>query len=98
VTATPAARSVSPWPRFSRFAGGLAGRTEELQQGTPDRRLAGAAVIFRAEQIGDVEHVDHALAEGRHMGRSDVEVEFRDRRVSAYRRPGRSSPLTSTMV
>ena len=38
------------------------------------------AVILRAEQIGDVEHVDHALAEGRDMRRGDVEVELRQRR------------------
>src|SRR5687767_15563356 len=41
--------------------------------------LAGRRGDLRAEQIGDIEHVDHALAECRNMRRGDVEAELRQR-------------------
>ena len=53
---------------------------EQMDQRALDRGLPRRRVDLRAQQIGDVEHVAGALAEGRDMGGGDVEVELRDRR------------------
>src|SRR3979409_2233266 len=53
---------------------------EQMEQRALDRGLPRRRVDLRAEQVGDVEHVAGALAEGRDMGRGDVEVELRNRR------------------
>src|ERR1700704_2197931 len=53
---------------------------EQMDQRALDRGLPGRRVDLRAEQVGDVEHVAGALAEGRDMGGGNVEVELRDRR------------------
>src|ERR1700683_3318846 len=45
-----------------------------LDRGLPRRRRD-----LGTEQVGDVEHVAGALAEGRDMGGGDVEVELRNR-------------------
>src|SRR3982750_1993679 len=58
--------------------GVLAG--EQMDQRALDRGLPGRRVDLGAEQIGDIEHVAGAFAEGRDMRRGDIEVEFRDRR------------------
>ena len=50
-----------------------------MDQRALDRGLPRRRVDLRAEQVGDIEHVAGALAEGRDMGRGDVEVELRDR-------------------
>ena len=60
--------------------GRLLGRREQLQQRALDRHLARRRGDLRAEQVGHVEHVDHALAERRDMRRGDVEAELRQRR------------------
>src|SRR5258706_11416524 len=46
---------------------GRGARAEHLDQRALDRGVAGRRGDLRAEQVGDVEHVDRALAEGRHM-------------------------------
>src|SRR5262249_33228376 len=51
------------------------GDERALDGGLPRRRGD-----LRAEQIGDVEHVDHALAEGGDVGGGDVEGELRQGR------------------
>ncbi len=62
-------------------ASGRRGRVvgQQMDQRALDRGLSRRRVDLRAEQIGDVEHVAGALAEGRDMGRGDIEVELRDR-------------------
>src|SRR5665213_300683 len=50
---------------------------QEMDQRALDRGLPGRRIDLRAEQVGDVEHVAGALAEGRDMGGSDVEDELR---------------------
>src|SRR3954454_24843660 len=52
---------------------------EQVDQRALDRDLAGWRGDLGAEQVGDVEHVAGALAEGGDMRRGDVEVELRDR-------------------
>src|SRR6185369_8317867 len=52
---------------------------EQMNQRALDRSLPGRRVDLGAEQVGDVEHVAGAFAEGRDMGGGDVEVELRDR-------------------
>src|SRR6516225_489240 len=46
---------------------------EQSNERALDGRLPRRRGDLRPEQIGDVEHVDHALAEGRHVGGGDVE-------------------------
>src|SRR5579871_410503 len=48
---------------------------QQMQQGAADRGLPRRRRDLRAEQIGHVEHVTGALAEGRDMGGGNVEVE-----------------------
>lgn len=50
-----------------------------MQQRALDRGLPGRRGDLGAEQVGDIEHVAGALAEGRDMRRGDVEVELRGR-------------------
>ena len=57
--------------------GVLAG--EQVKQRALDRGLPGRRADLGAEQVGDVEHVAGAFAEGRDMGGGNVEVELRDR-------------------
>src|SRR5262245_5639731 len=57
--------------------GFAARRGEQGEQWTLDRGLACRRRDFGAEQVGDVEHIDHPFAEGSDMGRGDVEVELR---------------------
>src|SRR5438445_8673765 len=52
---------------------------EQMNQRALDRGLPGRRVDLGAEQVGDVEHVARAFAEGRDMGGGNVEVELRDR-------------------
>src|ERR1700722_13213986 len=52
---------------------------EQMDQRALDRGLPRRRVDLGPQQVGDVEHVAGALAEGRDMGRGDVGVEFRDR-------------------
>ena len=71
---------------------GFAMRQREQREQRPlDRRLPGRRRDFGAEQVGDVEHVDHALAEGRDMGRGDVQIELgqRGRQLVEQARAGR---------
>ncbi len=65
---------------------------QQLDQRALDRRLAGRLVDLRADQIRDVEHVDHALAERRHMGRGDVEPEPGDGRGQLVEQAGAVEP------
>src|ERR1700722_12483344 len=51
-----------------------------MKERTADSGLSRRRRNLRAQEIGDVEHVAGALAEGRDMGGSDIEVELRDRR------------------
>src|SRR5262249_23043076 len=60
-------------PRLARLA------VESRLQPPPDRSFAGRIGDLVAHQIGHVEDVDHALAEGRDMRRGDVEIEVRNR-------------------
>src|SRR5215208_6089287 len=53
------------------------GHREQLQQRAFDCRLASCRSDLRAEQIGHIKHIDHPLAERRHMRRRDVEIELR---------------------
>ena len=70
----------------SRAPGGLRrlGRglraVEGGEQPAADRRLAGRVGDLVADEVGHIEDVDGALAEGRDMGRGDVEVEVGDAR------------------
>src|SRR5215831_20672036 len=52
---------------------------EQPHQGALDRGVATRREDLRTEEIGDVEHVDGALAERRHMGGGDVEIELGQR-------------------
>src|SRR4051794_12962327 len=52
---------------------------EQMNQRALDRGLPGRRVDLGAEQVGDIEHVAGAFAEGRDMGGGNVEVELRDR-------------------
>src|SRR3984957_20858335 len=52
---------------------------EHRDQRALDRRVARRREDLRPEQIGHVEHVDRALAEGRDVRRGDVEVELGQR-------------------
>src|SRR5229473_8282217 len=52
---------------------------EQMDQRALDRGLPRRRVDLGAEQVGDVEYVAGALAEGRDMGGGDVEVEFGNR-------------------
>src|SRR5450755_4985023 len=52
---------------------------EQMDQRALDRGLPRRRADLGAEQVGDVEHVAGALAEGRDMGGGDVEVKLRDR-------------------
>ena len=73
------APSFTPAPSAGRGAARSApGRRRRLPAagGSPPRAGLGDLV---AEKIGHVEDVDRALAEGRDMGRGDVEAEVRDR-------------------
>ena len=49
---------------------------EQMDQRALDRGLPRRRVDLRTEQVGDIEHVAGALAEGCDMGRGDVEIEF----------------------
>src|ERR1700756_2794473 len=73
-------------------ARGLLRRAQELDQRALDRRLARRLVDLRADQIRDVEHVDHPLPERRHMGRGDVEPEPRDGRGQFIEQAGAVEP------
>src|SRR6516165_3030356 len=79
------------WPRQARpgrlacsprrFLGWLSRRRgEQREQRPPDRGLPRRRRDLRAGEIGDVEDVDHALAESRDMGRSNIEIELRQGR------------------
>src|SRR6266700_8215218 len=57
----------------------LLGCAEQRQQRTLDRGLPRRRGDLGAKEISYVEHVDHALAEGRHMRGGDVEVELGER-------------------
>ena len=57
-----------PWPPDARLV------PASCDQRAFDRHLARRRSDLRAQQIGDVEHVDHAFAERRHMRRRDVEA------------------------
>src|SRR6266404_1483929 len=66
--------------RLRRRLGGGVLAGEQMQQRALDRGLPCRRVDLGAEQIGDVEHVAGALAEGRDMGGGDIEVQLRYRR------------------
>src|SRR5680860_302850 len=51
---------------------------KRLQQPLADGALAAFARDLLAGEIGHVEHIDGLLAEGRDMGRGDVEIEIGD--------------------
>src|SRR4051794_24027645 len=51
---------------------------EDLEHRPPDRRLPARVGDLCAGEVGDVEDIDRLLAEGRDMGRGDVEVELPD--------------------
>src|SRR3954471_22469036 len=53
---------------------------EQRQERALDRGLARRRGDLRAGEVGHVKHVDHSLAEGRHMRGADVERELRDGR------------------
>src|ERR1700744_4299907 len=61
---------------------------QQMDQRALDYGLPGRRVDLGAEQVGDVEHVSGALAEGRDMGGRDVEVELRDRGGQLIQQPG----------
>ena len=53
---------------------------EQRQERALDRGLARRRGDLRAGEVSHVKHVDHSLAEGRHMRGADVERELRDGR------------------
>src|SRR5579871_3888444 len=55
---------------------GLRSGRELVEEGALDCGITGRCDDLRAEQIGDIEYVDGALAERRHMRRCNVEIEL----------------------
>src|ERR1700753_1989114 len=49
---------------------------KQMYQRALDRRLPRRRADLRTQEIGDIEHVAGTFAEGRDMGRSDVEIEL----------------------
>ena len=95
--------AASPHAGSSRLAGAASARPPA---GRRRRRAAGGGSPPRARriddlvagQIGHVEDVDGPLAEGRDMGRGDVEVEVGDRPGQVVEQAGRSRPEASMTV
>src|SRR5207245_7225051 len=61
---------------------------EQMNQRALDRGLPGRRVDLGAEQVGEVEHVAGALAEGREVGRGAVGVGLRARGRELVRQAG----------
>src|SRR5262249_57134697 len=68
------------------------GGREQGDERALDGRLPRRRGDLRPEQIGDVEHVDHALAEGRHVGGGDVEGKLRQGRRQLEQQAGAIEP------
>ena len=61
-------------------------RRQQLNERPLDRRLARGRDDLLAEEVGDVEHVDHALAEGRNVRGGDDEIKLGERSRHFQRR------------
>ena len=61
--------------RTGRRLGRMKLAVESSEKPSANRRLASRVGNLVADEVGHVEHVDGALAEGRDVGRGDVEIE-----------------------